>query len=589
MKAIVKFQILFFIILIIFGCSSHKFTLAPIKTFDPDNKNIPAPKDIKENQIWDIADMTVFYQIEKVLDLNWSARKIGKGLNLVKGRSADNVNALDEVPNSSWYTNRHYQNRMNLEDLQNGPNVTAGPDQSGLWLIWLAKTEGGTPGLFIRDAKGDAYILKFDAPQFQEMGSSAEVISTKFFHAAGYHVPQNTIEYFDPDILQVQEGVMIPVQGSERQMTTRDVEDLLRPIPRREDGKIRCLASKLVDGKVVGVWNYIGTRSDDPNDLVHHEHRRELRGLRTFASWLSDEDRRAANTLAVYTEDKETGNKYIKHFIIDMGSTMGSNNIIPHAPKYGSEYLVDPRTIALQFITFGLYVKPWEFEIEPLEFIGRKEDPNFPYFHSIGYYESEIFDPGDWYPTYPNPAFEYATYRDAFWGAKIVMSFTDEDIRAIVKTANYSNPKAEEYLIKTLIERRDKVGRYWFERMNPLDKFKFKQSNDVLTLTFNDLAVDGHLASAKDTKYIYTLSYNKKGLHKQEFVHAPKIPISANGAGFLDQILATNDIKNEEDKIFLIKIQTVRKGKKPSRAVDVYFYYPGQNKEARVVGILREE
>jgi len=80
MKAIVKFQILFFIILIIFGCSSHKFTLAPIKTFDPDNKNIPAPKDIKENQIWDIADMTVFYQIEKVLDLNWSARKIGKGL-----------------------------------------------------------------------------------------------------------------------------------------------------------------------------------------------------------------------------------------------------------------------------------------------------------------------------------------------------------------------------------------------------------------------------------------------------------------------------------------------------------------------------
>ena len=102
MIAIVKFQFLFFLILIIFGCSSHKFTLAPIKTFDPDNKNIPAPKDIKENQIWDIADMTVFYQIEKVLDLNWSARKIGKGLNLVKGHPADNVNALDEVPNSSW-------------------------------------------------------------------------------------------------------------------------------------------------------------------------------------------------------------------------------------------------------------------------------------------------------------------------------------------------------------------------------------------------------------------------------------------------------------------------------------------------------
>jgi len=140
-----------------------------------------------------------------------------------------------------------------------------------------------------------------------------------------------------------------------------------------------------------------------------------------------------------------------------------------------------------------------------------------------------------------------------------------------------------------LIERRDKVGRYWFDRMNPLDKFRFKRDNNALKLTFNDLAVDGNLESAKDTKYIYTLSYNKKGLHKRGFVDAPEIPVSENGAGFLDQIFAANDIKNEEDKIFSIKIRTVRKGNKPSRAVDVYFYYPGQNKETRVVGIVREE
>lgn len=581
MRNFYKYIILFLIPFISFSCGgSRKFTLAPIKTFDPDNASIPEPKEKKENQIWDIVDMTFFYQFEKVLDLNWTARKIGRGLHLVKGRPADNVNPLDEVANSSWYTNRHYQNRMTLEELQRGPNVNDGPDQNGAWLIWRAKTEGGTPGFFIRDAKGDAYILKFDAPRFQEMGSGAEVISTKFFHACGYNVPQNTIEYFDPDILQVQEGVMIPDQGFQRQMTTRDVEDLLRPIPRRADGKIRCLASKFVDGKPVGVWDYKGTRSDDPNDRVHHEHRRELRGLRTIASWLSDMDRRAANTLAVYTENKETGNKYIKHYLIDMGSTMGSNNIIPHPPKYGNEYLVDPRTIGLQLITLGLYVKPWEFETGHI-------NPKFP---SIGYYESEIFDPGDWYPTYPNPAFEYATYRDAFWGAKIVMSFRDEDIRAIVKMAKYSDPRAEEYLTKTLIERRDKVGRYWFDRMNPLDKFRFKRKeNNILTLRFNDLAIDGDLESAEETTYVYTLSYNKRGRHKQEIVDEPDIPISENGSGFLDKIIASNDIDDNEDKIFLLKIQTQRKGKELSRAVDVYFYYPGNNRDPRVVGIVREE
>ncbi|MFQ5676722.1 MAG: hypothetical protein ACE5G1_12565, partial [bacterium] len=303
MQSAFRFILFNLVFVLALGCSGNrKFTLAPIKTFDPDNHNIPEPKEKEENQIWDIMDMTFFYQIEKVLDLNWSARKIGKGLHLAKGRPADNVNALDEVPNSSWFTNRHYHTRMSLQELRRGPNVTNGPDQSGLWKIWRAKTEGGTPGFFIRDAKGDSYILKFDAPEFQEMGSGAEVIATKFFHACGYNVPQNTIEYFNPDILEVEEGVKIPGdQGFLRQMIGRDVEDLLRPIPRRADGKIRCLASKFVDGKPVGVWNYKGTRRDDPNDRVHHEHRRELRGLRTIASWLSDEDRRAANTLAVYT------------------------------------------------------------------------------------------------------------------------------------------------------------------------------------------------------------------------------------------------------------------------------------------------
>jgi hypothetical protein len=567
--------------MICLGCAGgKKFTLAPIKTFDPDNANITEPKVKEENQIWDILDMTFFYQFEKVLDLNWTARKIGKGLQVTKGRPADNVNALDEVPNSSWFTNRHFHKRMTPEELARGPNVTDGPDESGSWLITSGKFEGGTPGFTIKDARGDRYIMKFDAPQFQEMGSSAEVISTKIFHACGYNVPQNTIVYFDPKTLQIGETAKIEERGVRRPMTFADMEEMLKEIPRRADGKIRALASKFVDGKPVGVWFYKGARSDDPNDRVHHEHRRELRGLRTIASWLSDEDRRAANTLAVYYTDKESGSKYIKHYLIDMGSTLGSNNIIPHAPKYGNEYLVDPRTIGLQFITLGLYVKPWEFDTRHL-------NPEFP---SVGYYESEIFDPGEWYPTYPNPAFEYCTFRDAYWGAKIVTSFTDEDIRAIVETAQMSDPRAKEYLIRTMIERRDKIGRHWFERMNPLDKFRFEKTPaGELTLAFSDLAVESKLEKAEETQYVYTISYNTKGQHRQSVVGTPAIPISKNGDGFLDGILAGNDFKKEEDKIFSVKIQTRREGKDLSKFVEVYFYYPNYNGAARVVGIVREE
>ena len=35
------------------------------------------------------------------------------------------------------------------------------------------------------------------------------------------------------------------------------------------------------------------------------------------------------------------------------------------------------------------------------------------------------------------------TEEDAFWAARIVMAFTDEQIRAIVKAGRLSDPKAE--------------------------------------------------------------------------------------------------------------------------------------------------
>lgn len=575
-----NFWVLALIALQITSCAGHgEFTLAPIKTFDPDNADIPEPEEREENQFWDIVDMTFHYQIEKLLNLGWTARKMGRLTGLMSGRPADNVNRLDEVPNSSWYTNRHFHDRISLEALARGPNVTDGPDQDGPWTIVQGKFEGGTPGFTIEDARGDRYILKFDAPHFQEMGSSAEVISTKILHAAGYNVPQNTVEYFDPAILRVGETARVAEGGYKRPMTREDVERMLRAIPRRADGKIRVMASKFVDGQPVGVWAFRGTRSDDPNDRVAHEHRRELRGLRVISSWLNDADRRAANTLAVYTE--EDGQRFLKHYLIDLGSTLGSNNVIPHAPKYGNEYLVDPRTIGLAYIGLGFYSKPWEFETGHL-------NPCFP---SIGYFESEIFDPGRWVPTYPNPAFEHCTLRDAYWGAKIVTAFRDEEIRAIVETAQLSNPAAEEYLIQTLIERRDKIGHYWFSRMNPLDRFRFERTEaGELFLGFDDLAVDTKLAAADETRYVYTISHQTLGLHQRAFVTRPRIPLSKNGRGFLDTILASkNGTWVEEDKIFRIKLETQRGSTDLSKAVEVYVYYPGSRQAPRVVGIVREQ
>lgn len=562
---------------LLMGCSgSRELSLAPLKTFDPDNADIPPPRNLEENQIWDLIDLTGIYQIGKPLDLNWTAEKIGKWTNLTTGRQADNVNALDEVPNSSWFTNRHFYRRMTISELKRGPNITTtGPDTTGRWLITRGKFEGGTPGFTIKDARGDRYIIKFDAVKYPEMGSSAEVISTKFLYACGYNVPENTIAYFHPEQLEIGESAQVLDQGIKRPMTREDLQEMLRGIPRRADGRIRVLASKFVNGRPVGIWEYRGTRKDDPNDRVHHQHRRELRGLRVISSWLNDADRRAANTLAVYTE--ENGRKFIRHYLIDMGSTLGSNNKFPHAPKYGYEYLTDPRTIFKSTLALGLYVKPWEFIDDHLH-------PRYP---SVGYFESELFVPGSWVPTYPNPAFERATLRDAYWGAKQVIAFSDAEIQAIVAEAQMSDPAAAAYLTRILIERRDKIGRYWFARMNPLDKFALTRVEDGLRLIFHDLAVDAGLEPAAASRYLYRILHQNRVVQAVATAEEGMIPL-ANAQGAL-LVAALKPGMKEADKIFQVEIRTRRHGQPLSKAVSVFIYYPGKRENARIVAIRREE
>ena len=109
-----------------------------------------------------------------------------------------------------------------------------------------------------------------------------------------------------------------------------------------------------MSGVPVGPFHFHGRRKDDPNDRVEHDDRRELRGLRVLSSWLGDTDRRMANTLDMYVTD-ENDKSYIKHYLIDMGSTLGSNWGRPHPPEYGNEYALDLVNISKAFLMAGYY------------------------------------------------------------------------------------------------------------------------------------------------------------------------------------------------------------------------------------------
>ena len=92
-------------------------------------------------------------------------------------------------------------------------------------------------------------LLKLDPASNPELPSSVELISTKLFHAIGYHVPQDFIVTFTSDRLTVAPGARIRNASGDRvPIRPADVERWLRRMPRRADGSIRALASLYVPG-----------------------------------------------------------------------------------------------------------------------------------------------------------------------------------------------------------------------------------------------------------------------------------------------------------------------------------------------------
>jgi hypothetical protein len=395
-----------------------------------------------------------------------------RGEQKTKARSipAQAINTLGEVPDNAWYTNRHYYHPMSVEELVRGPGDQNPPDATGPLTVVSAKTEGVTPGFVMEDARGRRYQVKFD-PEFNpEMATSADVIVSKFFHALGYNVPENYLFSFERSQLRLGPTATVrTAEGKRRRMTERDLTELFLKVPDKRHGRYRAVASLYLKGENLGEFRYHGMRADDPNDFVLHEHRRDLRGLGVFCAWLGHDDSRAINTLDMLVE--EHGLKFIRHYLIDFGSTLGSASIGPNSPRSG-QYLFSWRESAAEFLSVGLYIPRW----------ARAHYPNYP---AVGRFEAEVFNPETWVPEYRNPAFKNRLPDDAFWAAKQVMAFTDEQIRAIVKTGQYSDPRAEQWIAACLIKRRDKIGKAFFSKLLPLDRFAVRDGK----LDFEDLEI----------------------------------------------------------------------------------------------------
>ena len=366
---------------------------------------------------------------------------------------AQNVNTIDEVPDSSWFTNRIGSRELTVDEVVRGPVVGPAPVPS-TWTLTREKSSGFSPGFTARDAKGETWFLSFDPPSNPEAATAAIVVANKIFWALGYNQAESFVtEVRAKAVVIADNATTRRPSGARSRFERDDLAEVLGRAARHPDGSYRVAAARLLPGKVLGGFRYESTRPDDPNDVVPHEHRRELRALRVFGAWTNLTDMKAGNTLDTLIE--ENGRSVIRHYLQDVGSTFGIGANGPHEWDDGWEYAYDGGGTRKRLFTLGFGFSRWQ-------------TADYDVYPSIGRFEGDAFDPERWKPHAPTAAYLHMRADDAFWAAERVMAFSDPLIRAVVRTGAFSDPKAEQHLGDVLIARRDKIGRAYLPAINPI-------------------------------------------------------------------------------------------------------------------------
>jgi len=432
----------------------------------------------------DLFDQSIYSEGINQLDLGrWGRKFFGRKL------SSKNVNVFDEVPDSGFFTNRQGRERLSPEALEKGYQENSGPDMSKPLQVIAAEQRGIYPRFWVRDAQGDEYLLEFDPQGNMELATGAEIIASRFYYALGYTVPQFSILQIRPDQFQVApEATTWEDTGFKKGLSQKRLEEYLMVLPQNAESLYRASACKTMKGDPRGPFSFESRRKDDPADLVNHRDRREIRALGVFASWLNHYDLRESDTLDVSVE--EGGKAVLKHYIVDFNGALGSTLEGSKEPMLGYEHMIDYGETFKSVLAFGFREKPWQ---KKWRLAGEKIQGS----PAVGYFTNDLFDPAGYKTQFPYEVFRLMTRADGFWAAKLLMRFSDEDIRTMVKAGQYSNTKDFETVARTLIERRDMIARYWFSQASPLDNFLFSAGQ----LSFKDLAVDHGMASKEESVY----------------------------------------------------------------------------------------
>lgn len=468
----------------------------------------------------DIFEQNFYYEGTNYLRLDRLYRKL-----FHKKAAAKSVNVFDEVPDNTFFTNRHARKALSSGDISQGAGAAAA-NLGKLTIEGGYFAEVGT-FLLVKDAQGNQYRLKFDHADHVELETGAEIVANRIFNALGYNVPEESIVNLEASqLIPGENAEVFDGTGFSKKLTQEKLDQHLMFVAQNEEGGYRVVASKIVKGEQLGGFKLQGRRRNDPNDGYDHETRRELRALQVFSSWMQLVDVRPENTMDVLVD--ENGTKVIKHYLIDVDAALGADSHGAKPASFGHEYFADFGETGKALLGLGIWEKPWQKR--------WKESGEKAGSAGLGYFDNRRFEPAKFKTQLPNYGFKDLTRADGFWAAKQIMAFKDADIQAAVKAASYSHAEDADAITKTLAERRDILGRYWFSKANPLDLFDVQGGK----LVFEDLAINHQFAEKAGTVYhvdVITRS-GKKGKKAASFTSAePSLALDSNWGSQVDLLI----------------------------------------------------
>jgi len=412
-----------------------------------------APEVYVSPLVWDGVNNSVFRPLSRVFAVDPAGEAV-------------NVNSFDEVPDSAWFTNRLGAHPVSIEELMRGacePKLILDDEhaQDGTWVIDQGKPNGASPGFRVNLPGKGKYMFKADTKEQPERPSAASVIGAAAYHAAGFYTSCEQVVYFKPSVLKLTPGLRFENNsGIEKAFDQAALDRVLAVAPKRGE-LVRMQASAWLPGRLLGPFQYSGTRHDDPNDVIAHEDRRELRGGRVLAAWLHHFDAREQNSMDSWiADDKKNADSspgYVRHYYLDTSDSLGSEwDWDEISRRLGHSYLLDFGDIGSDFITLGTRERPWER-------LHRARG------HEIfGYYGVEEFIPDAWKNEYPNPAFSRMVEHDAAWMARILARFTPDMVQTLAKMGEFSKPENTDYLAHVLERRLQRILDRYLMRLSPI-------------------------------------------------------------------------------------------------------------------------